>query len=144
MKANDQERLDIIVESIEKGNGIRVTCKAAQISVTTYYDWIDPDSDRFNSELSERIKKARSLGDLAVKETCEAVIMKAAVDKEKPVWQAAAWMLERKFREEYGQRQTLEHNFKEEKRAYIDDLFPPDDELKEAEKAIENKHNEEV
>ncbi len=138
MKKSDGKLLDKIIESLEKGNGIKETCKNVGVHFSTYYDWIDPNSPRFDSDFSDRIKKAKSIGEITIKETCEEIIMKAATDKTKPVWQAAAWMLERKFRNEYGKSQQLDHNILEKERAYIDDLFPPDEEMMEAAKQMEN------
>jgi hypothetical protein len=44
------------------------------------------------------------------KEVCENVIMKAATDNDKPVWQAAAWMLERKFPDSYSEHRKIEQS----------------------------------
>jgi|GEM_PF-1008511 len=114
MKKNNPNILNAIVESLGKGNGRVKTCKQVGISYETFTDWLDPKSPRFNSDLSERIQKAEGTGKIRIKEICENVIMKAATDNDKPIWQAAAWMLERKFPQEYGVKQNIDHTTKGE------------------------------
>jgi len=114
MKRNNPNILNAIIESLEKGNGRVMTCKQVGITYETFMDWLDSKSPRFNSDLSERIKKAEGTGKIRIKEICENVIMKAATDNDKPTWQAAAWMLERKFPQDYGIKQKIDHTTKGE------------------------------
>ena len=115
MKKNKPEILNALIESISKGNGKVQSCRIAGITFETLSDWTNPESPRFNSEFSERLKKAEGYGQIKIKEVCESVIMKAATDNDKPAWQAAAWMLERKFANEYSIKQNIDHTTKGEK-----------------------------
>jgi hypothetical protein len=107
MKRNNPDILDTIIESISKGNGRVQSCHMAKISYDTFCDIINPLHRGYNIEFVERLKKAEDTGRTKIKELCESVILKAATDQGKPVWQAAAWMLERKFNKEYGLKQEL-------------------------------------
>lgn len=128
MKSNNKNILDAIIESLEKGNGRVSSAKQAGISFETFCDWNNSQSPRFNSEFSERVKKAEGTGKIKIKEICEQVIMKAATDKDKPAWQAAAWMLERKFKEEYSRMELVENKTVDEFSKYTDEEL--EDELK--------------
>jgi hypothetical protein len=108
MKSNNPDILNAIIESLERGNGRVMTCKQAGISFETFCDWTNPESPRYNSDFYERVKKAEGTGSIKIKEVCENVIMKAATDNDKPVWQAAAWMLERKYKKEYARMEFVE------------------------------------
>jgi len=107
MKSNNPDILNKIIESLSKGNGRVQSCHIAGIHFDTFCDWLNEKSPRFNSDFSESVKKAENTGKLKIKELCESVILKAATDSGKPVWQAAAWMLERKFNKEYGIKQEV-------------------------------------
>lgn len=108
MKRNNKEILNKIIEGIEKGNGRVSICKQVGIHYSTFLDWIDEDSPRFNSAFSENIKKAENIGSIKLKEICENVILKTATDADKPIWQAAAWLLERKYPQEYAIKQKTD------------------------------------
>lgn len=114
MKKNNPEIFKIIIETIEKGFGRVAACKSANIHYGTLLKWLDPEHPTFNSEFSERLKEAEQVGRQTLKETLENVILKAATDKDKPVWQAAAWRLERSFNSEYGIKQAVDHTIREQ------------------------------
>jgi hypothetical protein len=108
MKKNDQALIDLFIENIEGGAGRVAACKSVRLHYDTFLDWLNPESPRYSMEFSERLKKAENAGRQRLKEVCENVIIKAATDKNKPVWQAAAWMLERKFPKEYGIKHEMD------------------------------------
>jgi len=121
MAKDKKEVATIICDSLQKGNGRVVSVDAAGISYETFLDWMNTESPRFDSEFSEAIKKAERVKSVTIKETCEAQIFKAATDKEKPIWQAAAWILERKYPSEYGLKNE---NTPEDKPTTINITFP--------------------
>lgn len=88
---------------IEQGNTYDRACRLAGISDSIFYDWKakgEKDKSGKYSEFSEAVKKA---GDV-FKAWNIAIIMKAAQDS---TWQAAAWLLERKYPEEFGRRDRV-------------------------------------
>lgn len=72
-------------------------CKAVGISEGTLYRWLSNPSTKLHRELGERLKKE----DARYKQTMLNTIRDAALAKNGQ-WTAAAWLLERKFPDEYG------------------------------------------
>jgi hypothetical protein len=128
MKRNNPNILNALIESLSKGNGRVQSCHMAGISYDTFCDIINPGHKGFNFEFVERLKKAEGTGKIKIKEICESVIMKAATDNNKPAWQAAAWMLERKFKDEYALKVINDVDLTDRRKS-IDELFPSDDEI---------------
>lgn len=93
---------------IENGNFAQDACKLADVSEAGYYKWLatgrailegEIEKTRANAltvELVEAIKHA----DAKFKEYHLSNINRAS----RTTWQASAWMLERRFPEEYGRR----------------------------------------
>lgn len=100
--------IEMIAQSIERGNGRVASCKAAGVRYQTFLDAINPEHKNYSLEFADIIKKAEMQGSQVIKETCLTVIIKAATDSEKPIWQAAAWLLERMFPAEFGAKRTLD------------------------------------
>ena len=74
-------------------------CRALGFSETAWYNWLkDPDS-KVKLALVEGIKKAEA----EYKETLLQSIMATATREKNPQWTAAAWLLERKYPDEYAQ-----------------------------------------
>ena len=69
----------------------------ADVSESTFYEWM-----KTKEEFSEAIKKA----ELFSKQYHIGVIRKAS----KKYWQASAWFLERKFKDEFSALQKLDHS----------------------------------
>lgn len=109
MKRINKEIKDAIIKSIEGGGGVIASCRKAGIHPSTFYNWITEGDPLFDVEFFESYKKAKKVGIDTVKEVCEGVILKAAQDKDRPVWQAAAWILERKFHKEYAEKHDIDH-----------------------------------
>lgn len=86
------------------------TLKAAGIHFSTYQDWTNPNSPRYDLEFSEAIKKALDIGVNIIEEICVDVILKVATRDKKEAWTAAAWMLERTLPQKYGIRQEIKHS----------------------------------
>jgi hypothetical protein len=110
MKKNNPDLLKAFIDRIGEGFGFLETCKAVNLSYDTIYDWTNPDSPRYNAEFSEQFKKAQNKGLTNLKETCLNVILDAAKGKKgedgqkgtAPIWQAAAWLLERRYKDEFA------------------------------------------
>lgn len=109
-----KEVQDAICASLEEGNGQLESARAGGIHPATYFEWLDKDSPYYNSAFSDAVKKARALGDHRIREQGHAAIRKAGDgyrdgdDTIRPSWQAWAWILERKFPDEYGRRERID------------------------------------
>jgi transposase len=91
-----------IVQAIQLGSPYNLACQYAGISHETFHQWINN-----KPEFSEAVKEAEGkavVGWLAK-------IEKAATSGS---WQAAAWKLERRYFQEFGQRARLDINIKQE------------------------------
>jgi len=122
-KFNRRKR-KIIVNTIERRLPIKRAVELAGINYSTYREWMDKGKDKRNPvhrrfrfqvkraeakaelEALDIIRKA-SIGGGKIKETKITVGGKnegysKTVKERGPVWQAAAWYLERKWKEDYG------------------------------------------
>lgn len=86
-----------ILGYLRVGHTDKDACMLAGISHETFYSWI-----REFPEFSDTVKKAR----LASKDVHVKLIQKAA----KKSWMAAAWFLERKFKDEFSTKQYMTHD----------------------------------
>lgn len=94
MKFND-EHIKPLIESLQNGDGRVRACKAAGIHYSTFLNWLnDPDK----SDFSERVKKAEQTGNDRIKDLCLRKII------ENKSWQSSAWILERRFPDEFRLR----------------------------------------
>lgn len=100
------EITEIVCSYIEKGNSYDTSAQAVGICRQTLYNWMErgekgePDFLQF----LQSIKKARAKAEMRHVEVIE-----DAMDKS---WQAAAWWLERRNRDKWGQHseQKIEHS----------------------------------
>lgn len=97
----NQKMLETIVELKSHGLSDKDIYAAVGISHTTYYRWINKPSTKLQRALSEELKKAES----AYKRQLLDTIKEAAVSRPQ-YWTAAAWILERKYPEEFGQNRA--------------------------------------
>ena len=65
----------------------------------TFYRWLREDDTKLKRALSQGLKKAEA----EYKETLLQSIMSTATREKNPQWTAAAWLLERKYPDEYAQ-----------------------------------------
>ena len=90
----------IVKEALEDGQTIKTACQMSGICVSTFYQWMDKGEEGREEyvEFMETVKRA------------EPVIKKVLLDKIKNAeqWQAAAWILERRFSDEWGKTDRLE------------------------------------
>lgn len=71
--------------------------KAVGIAESTFYKWISEPKREEEAELSEALKKAEA----DYKNALQGLIAKAAQERD---WKAAAWLLERKYPDEFGRK----------------------------------------
>jgi len=115
----------MLVDLLERGKGRVEACKVVDISYQTFLTWL---SDPEKPEFLEAIKIAESKKWEYIKETCEKSVLTAATSGQ--TWLAAAWILERRYSELYGKRLDTTIT---DKRKTVDELFPPEEELDDAE-----------
>ncbi len=84
---------DGILEMIEEGNTQRCAFTAYGVPEQTFYSWME------KSEFSEQVKKAEGKS--------QASLVKIIKTTAKRNWFAAAWLLERKWPNEYGLQHRL-------------------------------------
>lgn len=99
-----KEKIAEICGHVEKGLSFKDSAILSHITEETFYQWKNN-----KPEFSESLKNAES----KFKETLLDTIKKASHES----WQAAAWLLERKYHEEFGQRTKSEVQIKNEETA---------------------------
>jgi transposase len=108
----DDPKVKLLLQALQAGNYVEVSCAYAGLSVATIYQWMDkgrkekehianggtPHSDQSSYvEILEAIESARAKAIVAN----VAVIQQAA---RSGTWQAAAWWLERTNPQQFGRR----------------------------------------
>lgn len=95
-----EDRFKLIINLISQGNFVDTAVRAAGISDTSYYAWLDRGRKQPNSiygEFLEAVEVATA--------KAEVVILKRVMDASKEgAWQAAAWYLERTRPEKFGRK----------------------------------------
>jgi transposase len=92
------ERLEKLIEGVRSGLTFEIASKRAGISYTTFKEWRkDPRLSAFAAE----IKNAEADAEHELLQTIK------AASHEKNQWQAAAWILERRYPERYGRIDRL-------------------------------------
>jgi hypothetical protein len=86
-----EQNVNRILDALRGGNTRRASCAAGNISQDTFANWL-----REHSAFSDAVEKAEG----------EAELRNLAViqDATKTTWQAAAWWLERKHKQEWSSR----------------------------------------
>jgi len=74
-------------------------CAGLGITEGTFYRWLREDDTKLKRALKQGLKKAEA----EYKETLLRSIMATATREKNPQWTAAAWLLERKYPDEYAQ-----------------------------------------
>ena len=112
----DDPRVQLLLQALQAGNYVEVSCAYSGIAVPTVYLWMDrarkekeriaqgaePNPDEANYiELAEAIEQARAKAVVAN----VAIIQQAA---RSGTWQAAAWWLERTNPQQFGRRVQAE------------------------------------
>lgn len=97
----DKETLDTMVSMKRRGFSNRDVCRAIGINEATFYRWMKRDSG-LHRAACKAIKKAEA----EYKGELLELILGAARESERN-WCAAAWLLERKYPEEYARGRAL-------------------------------------
>ena len=114
-----KERIDILAAALRKGVIIKHACVGAGICEKTYHNWQNEASDNELDPLDpeEALGKNPNRDDVLryfVRETSRALNDYSSELLEKihnaDSWQAAAWILERRFPEEFGRRAAAQHD----------------------------------
>lgn len=93
------------LEALELGLPYELCSEYAGISATTFYDWMNrgkAEPGSRHAEFSDAVKAAQG----ASAASAMARIREASDNGQ---WQAAAWILERRFPQHFGRRQQIEH-----------------------------------
>ena len=96
-----EDLIKIICELKGKGMSNKDICMAVGIHEATLYRWLNKPSARLHRVLSEEFKKAEA----RYKQELLDTIRGAALAK-RQYWTAAAWLLERKYPDEFGRPET--------------------------------------
>lgn len=113
----DEDRLEAITSALRNGAYIEHAAQAAGINPSTYHLWMDrgrTERDRRRAGLEPDANETKYLEFL---EAVERAQSEAAVDllgeianhARNGTWQAAAWILERKFPRQWGRFDRTEH-----------------------------------
>jgi hypothetical protein len=112
-----KENQEIICKAVENGATYRVASLVAGVGYSTFNDWMKAgrEAKRKNkySEFSEAVERASA--------KCEARMAEAIVIAGKSDWRAAESFLKRRDPENWGDKQTLDHQSKGEKIQQISD-----------------------
>lgn len=96
---------EMVDEAIRlKGDGLSngdIIC-ALGVHESTFYRWIGDPKNRLQRELSEGLKREEA----AFKQTLLTTIRSAALARNQ-YWTAAAWLLERKYPDEFGKAERV-------------------------------------
>ncbi len=135
-------RVAIIIEVLRSGGTIAAAAGRAEVSPRQVYRWMAADV-AFRHAIEKaagdaEVRFTTSVSDAAMgrpaEYDAEGVLIRPEV---KPVWQAAAWWLERRRREDYGLRVGVSVNVRDRARAIADELGLDVDELiAEAERIV--------
>ena len=96
-----EDLIKIICELKGKGMSNKDICMAVGIHEATLYRWLNKPSARLHRVLSEEFKKVEA----RYKQELLDTIRGAALAK-RQYWTAAAWLLERKYPDEFGRPET--------------------------------------
>lgn len=92
---------DRAVKLKKGGANNRDICAAVGIHESTFYAWVNDPKGKAQLEFSDAIKRAEA----DYKNALLAIIARDAQERD---WKAAAWLLERKYPEEYSRRDRVQ------------------------------------
>ena len=93
-----EDTVKAILDALRDGKGRIEACKIGGIAYNSFLSWLDDKPDFLQS-----VKNAEAEGLLAMRESALRSIQKAHEQRDQ--WQAAAWLLERKFADEFAKRE---------------------------------------
>lgn len=92
-----------VAAAVRKGATREIAAASAGIAASTFFDWMargEACEARF-SEFSEAVKKAEA--------ECAMAALGQIQTASRKTWTAAAWLLERRYRQGYAQPQKVQH-----------------------------------
>ncbi len=136
------QRVEAILGVLRSGGTVAAAAGAAEVSQATVYRWLRADA-RFcdavkRAEAAAELRFTTAVSDAAMGSPAQYDAAGQLIRPEvKPIWQAAAWWLERRRREDYALRATLAVNIRERAKVIADELGLDVDELiAEAERIV--------
>jgi uncharacterized membrane protein YqiK len=135
----DAKRADTILSYLRAGGFVETAAAAAGISKQTFYNWIKAGEDGKTPQLAQFAKDVESA--LALFELgAVSLIAQAGKDGQ---WQAAAWLLERKFPDRYARQTKDQAAIEAAAETYVTKLIEKARQEKEAQRALaENREAE--
>ncbi len=100
----DKDRQDKLLKAIRVGNDKKVACALAGISEATLYRWLEQSNQK---NASEQLREFRELFERSEAEAEVLKVSRIAQAADNGRWQAAAWWLERKHPERWGQQTKI-------------------------------------
>jgi len=100
----DADRRDKLLKAIRVGNDKKVACALAGISETTLYRWLELSKKR---GARAELREFRESLERAEAEAEVLKVSRIAQAADNGRWQAAAWWLERKYPERWGQQTKI-------------------------------------
>ena len=98
------ETVEKIVKAVRLGATYALACGYAGISTATFHEWMNKKPEFFDT-----VKEAEGEGSLKL-------LARIQQEADSGTWQAAAWILERRYWSEYGRKAiTMEHGNSEGK-----------------------------
>ena len=89
-----------LIANLREGLTIKDACALAGINRSTYYSWLENGSEEWIQEIKEAESYAKAM-----------LVQQIKIDgTAKQDWRAAAWLLERRWPEDYGPKRELELN----------------------------------
>lgn len=107
------ELMDRAVKLKKGGANNRDICAAVGITETTFYEWLNKPRNKDQSAFSDAMKKAEA----DYKNALLAIIARDARERD---WKAAAWLLERKYPEEYSRRDRVQAEVQQQTKAEVE------------------------
>lgn len=113
----DQDRLERITDALRNGAYIEHAAQAAGISTSTYHGWMERGRNERDRRKAGLAADDHETPYVEFLESVERAQSEAAVDllgeianhARNGTWQAAAWILERKFPRQWGRMDRTEH-----------------------------------
>lgn len=99
-----EELTKTICENLELGLSYNLSCKAAWISFQTFNEWMKAGEEGTERKYIDFYNKVQASEVICAKNALQR-IREAA---EAGTWSAAAWLLERRYREDFGRNERLD------------------------------------
>jgi transposase len=104
-KAKKKQKRESLLDNLRTGMSIKAACAVSGISKQTYYNWLEESGvdGKWAEEVEAAIRFSEAVQLQRLKDNVEA----------KQDWRGNAWLLERRFPEEYGAKREVELNVNE-------------------------------